>query len=95
MLINQHRNYCYRICHIGNLPHLLSVGLCTKHHTHADKNFIPIGNTEIINSRDTCLVRIPDYGYIGEYVPFYLHYHVPVAGIESIIVFNLEAGYFF
>lgn len=86
VLINQRREYCYRICHIRNLPHILASGLCTKHHPDADPNFIPIGNPGIIGVRDDTRVKFRGYGNIGDYVPFYF---TP----RSIMQYNIVTGY--
>lgn len=87
MAINIDRKYCYRITHIHNLPHLLKCGLVTKHHTEAKKEFVPIGNPEIIDVRTNAAVRIDDYGNIGDYVPFYF---TP----RSMMLFNIITGYY-
>ncbi|PQJ10716.1 hypothetical protein CJD36_012145 [Flavipsychrobacter stenotrophus] len=86
LVINRKREYCYRICHIRNLTHVLVNGLCTKHHPKADPNFISIGNPGIISVRDDRAVLINDYGNIGEYVPFYF---TPL----SIMQYNIVTGY--
>lgn len=84
--INEKRDLCYRIVHLNNLKHVLAKGLCTKHHPNADPDFTPIGNTQIIGTRDTTPVRIEGYGHIGEYVPFYF---TP----RSIMLLNIQSGY--
>jgi len=86
MTINADRKYCYRICNIRNLPHILEAGLCTKNHPSASKEFHPIGNPDIIGTRDTTRVRIDGYGNIGEYIPFYF---TP----RSIMLYNIVTGY--
>ncbi len=85
-MINFDKKFCYRICHVHNLPHILLNGLCTKYHPKASKNFISIGNTDIISLRDKTLVKIEGYGNIGEYVPFYF---TP----KSMMLFNILTGY--
>ncbi|HKZ66896.1 MAG TPA: DUF4433 domain-containing protein, partial [Chitinophagaceae bacterium] len=86
MAVNIHKNYCYRLYHIQNLPHILQSGLCTKNHPQANPNFIPIGNPGIITSRGVTPVRIAGYGNIGDYVPFYF---TP----RSIMLYNIVTGY--
>lgn len=86
MRINVNKRFCYRIYHIQNLPHLLEVGLCTKHHPLANPGFVAIGNREIIDVRDTTPVKIDGYGQIGEYVPFYF---TP----RSVMLYNIVTGY--
>lgn len=85
-MINLKKNFCYRIYHIQNIQHILQNGLCTKHHPKASKDFISIGNSEIIQVRDDTLVRIDNYGYIGEYVPFYF---TP----KSMMLLNILTGF--
>nr|WP_295930648.1 DUF4433 domain-containing protein [uncultured Dyadobacter sp.] len=85
-MINADRKYCYRICNIRNLPHILEVGLCTKSHPSASREFHSIGNPDIIGTRDTTPVRIDGFGNIGDYVPFYF---TP----RSIMLYNIVTGY--
>ncbi len=85
-ILNNNRNFCYRICHIHNLPHILEHGLCTKHHPNASPDFISIGNPSIISTRDSTLVKIDGYGSIGEFIPFYF---TP----KSMMLFNIITGY--
>jgi hypothetical protein len=86
MPINVDRKYCYRICNIQNLAHILEVGLCTKNHPAASRHFHPIGNLEIIGVRDSTPVKIEGFGNIGDYVPFYF---TP----RSIMLYNIITGY--
>ncbi len=85
-MINSERTYCYRITHINNLSLLLQNGIVNKHHSNANKNYIEIGNPEIIDVRSTTPVRIYNYGMIGDYVPFYF---TP----KSIMLYNIITGY--
>jgi hypothetical protein len=82
-ILNQHKNFCYRIYHIQNLPHILENGLCSKHHPAASAGFISIGNPSIISARDSTMVKINGYGNIGEYIPFYF---TP----RSMMLFNIK-----
>lgn len=86
MLMNADRKYCYRICDIRNLSHILEVGICTRNHAAASNEFHPVGNPDIIGARDATRVRIDGYGNIGEYVPFYF---TP----RSIMLYNIVTGY--
>lgn len=87
MLINGTKEFCYRICHINNLPHILREGLCNKHHPKADPHYIPIGNPSIISTRSAFPVKIPGYGNIGDYVSFYF---TP----RSMMLYNIVSGYY-
>ena len=86
MKINVNREFCYRIYHVDNLYHVLTKGLCCKHHPDADPHFTPIGNASIIDTRDDTPVRLEGYGNIGDYVPFYF---TP----RSIMLYNIVTGY--
>lgn len=85
-MINRDRRYCYRITHINNLHLLLQNGIVNKHHPNASKDYIEIGNPEIIDVRSISAVKIDDYGMIGDYVPFYF---TP----KSIMLYNIITGY--
>jgi ssDNA thymidine ADP-ribosyltransferase, DarT len=85
-MINKDKSFCYRICHIENVPEILQNGLCTKHHPNASKNFVGIGNPDIIDLRDDTPVKIHGYGNIGDYVPFYF---TP----KSMMLYNIITGY--
>ena len=86
MIFNAKKIYCYRICHIDNLAHILKFGLCTQHHVNANPTYKSIGNPDIIGDRDKKLVKIPGYGVIGDYIPFYF---TP----KSIMLLNIITGY--
>ncbi len=85
-LINQNRNYCYRITHIQNLPHILEKGIVAKNHPDASGDYLQIGNPEIIDVRSTAPVKLEGYGNIGDYVPFYF---TP----KSMMLYNIITGY--
>lgn len=85
-MINKHKKYCYRITHICNLPLLLQNGIVNKHHPNSSKDYVEIGNPEIIDVRSTTPVKIDDYGMVGDYVPFYF---TP----KSLMLFNIITGY--
>lgn len=85
-MINKHRKFCYRITHISNLPLLLQNGIVNKNYPNANRDYVEIGNPEIIDVRSTKPVRIDDYGMIGDYVPFYF---TP----KSIMLYNIITGY--
>lgn len=87
MIINKNKVYCYRITHRDNLRHILSDGLVNKNHDHASPDFVTIGNPEIIDVRSMTLVELDNYGYLGEYIPFYF---TP----RSIMLYNIITGYY-
>lgn len=65
---------------------MLQNGIVNKHHPNANKNYIDIGNPQIIDVRSTTPVRINNHGMIGDYVPFYF---TP----KSIMLYNIITGY--
>ena len=75
----------YRIVHFNNLTHILKHGIAIKGHGDMLPEYINIGNSEIIQSRDLFPVKIKDYGYIGDYIPFYW-------GTQSIMLYNILTG---
>jgi hypothetical protein len=85
-MINNQKKYCYRITHINNLALLLQHGIVHKSHQNANKNYIDIGNQEIIDVRNSTLVKLSNYGMIGQYIPFYF---TP----KSLMLFNIITGY--
>lgn len=70
-LLNENREFCYRIIHIDNLQLLLQNGIVTKYHAAASHEYVEIGNPSIIAGRDNLEIKIEGYGKLGEYVPFY------------------------
>lgn len=70
---------------MDNVADILENGLCTKHHPYACDNYVSIGNTEIIDTRDSTPVKIPGYGNIGDYIPFYF---TP----RSMMLLNIVTG---
>lgn len=86
-MVNQNKNFCYRITHRDNLAHILQYGMVSKNHVNADPNFVAIGNIEIIDVRSTTLVKLTGYGAVGDYIPFYF---TP----RSIMLLNIVSGYY-
>lgn len=86
MIINKDKKYCYRITHIDNLPLILRDGLVAKKTINYASSFINIGNPSIIDVRSVTAVKIPDYGMIGDYIPFYFT-------SKSIMLLNIQTGY--
>lgn len=85
-MINSQRRFCYRITHIENLPLILQHGIITRLHPNVNVGYTEIGNPEIIDVRSQTQVRIPRYGTIGDYVPFYF---TP----RSMMLYNIITGF--
>jgi hypothetical protein len=64
--------YAFRIVHIDNVEYLLTNGMFRRDHAQTDPNYISIGDSSLIASRNDYPVNInPPGGTLGEYVPFY------------------------
>ena len=75
--------YAFRITHIDNIPHILKNGLVKADSPLHDKNYVPIGDPQIIGLRGDIEVK----GYrIGDYIPFYL-------GPRSPMLYVIQHGY--
>ena len=72
--------------HYENLEHLLRFGMCCKDHVNADPDYINIGDSGLIASRNDFEVPIPPGGKLGKYVPFYFAGHSPM-------LLNIKTGF--
>jgi hypothetical protein len=80
------RAHIFRITHIDNLPWILRNGLWCLSSANFDRNFVSIGNPDIIKKRSTKCVPVPPGGVLADYVPFYF---TPC----SMMLFNVITGY--
>ena len=78
--------YIFRITHVDNVAWMLRHGMHCQSSPTQDRNFVRIGNTELIEKRTTHPVPIPPGGSLGDYVPFYF---TP----WSIMLYNIKTGY--
>ena len=79
--------WLFRIVHLDNLEYLLTYGMFHKDHADADKSYINIGDSSLMQQRSEYGVSInPPNGLLGEYVPFYF-------GPLSPMLFNIKTGY--
>jgi hypothetical protein len=78
----------YRLTHIQNIPHILKYGITHKHSVNANKNYIHIGDSSLINKREVKSVPIIDNGNIilGKYTPFYF-------GVKMPMLYVISKGY--
>jgi len=73
--------------HVDNVPFIVRNGLWSKLSLVQDPNFVPIGNSDIIDKRtNKTVVVIPPGGVLGEYVPFYFSGHSPM-------LYNITTGH--
>jgi hypothetical protein len=78
--------WIYRIIHFSNMEFILKYGIYTADSVNSDPDYLDIGNSEIIKTRSKFSVKIKDYGFIGEYIPFYF-------GRQSIMLYNILTGH--
>ena len=86
MSIQIDKIWLFRIVHIDNVEYLLQHGMFNKNHIHADPNYINIGDTTLIAQRNDYPVKLPNFGNLGDYVPFYF-------GPLSPMLLNIKTGY--
>ncbi len=71
--------WLFRMIHYQNLQYILQNGLCCANHALKDPDYIPIGDSSLIQARNICDVPIiPPNGNLSEYVPFYFAGHSPM-----------------
>lgn len=68
--------YLYRMTHIENVPHLLAHGITHRTSTRANANYVSIGDSSLISTRNDFLL---DNGRrLGDYIPFYFGTRMPM-----------------
>lgn len=77
--------YIYRMVHIDNVPHILANGITHRNSPNANPNYAPIGDADIINTRNqrhifykTVGMRRPRTVCIGDCIPFYFGFRTPM-----------------
>lgn len=87
----------YRMTHIKNIPHILRYGITHKNSPNANPNFVQIGDTSLISTRNNKIVWIdngdifdPDIISInlGDFIPFYF-------GTKMPMLYVIQHGYNF
>ena len=69
----------FRLIHFDNLEWTLKNGMYSHNSGHIDPNFVNIGDTTLIQQRETYRVRVnPPNGTLGDYIPFYFAGHSPM-----------------
>ena len=94
----------YRMTHIDNIPHILENGITHPSCTSANPEYVPIGDTSLIASRNAR--QLGSGKTLGNYIPFYFskrtpmlfviqhgHNSVPIVAPENIVycVCSLDA----
>lgn len=78
------KTYLFRMTHIENIPHVLKFGITHASSINANPNFVPIGDSSIISTRNDFLLR--NGKKLGEYIPFYF-------GVKTPMLFVVQNGY--
>jgi len=77
----------YRITHIENIPHILHYGVTNKNSPNANPNYITIGDTSLIDTRNTRNVYVNNGDFLnfsaptiilGNFIPFYFGIKMPM-----------------
>lgn len=83
---NQKPTYIYRIIHRANLQVLIDEGKLVAPNLATNKDYIPIGEQQLINLRGDKNVMIPPYGTLKDYIAFYF-------GVRSPMLYCIANGY--
>lgn len=85
MNLTSEKALIWRVTHINNLKWILDHGLHSSNSSCQDPNFVPIGNSELIQKRKIRNVNISPGGTLADYVPFYFTPLTPM-------LFNIHTG---
>jgi len=81
------RIYLYRITHIDNLDFILESGKLTfPSHNDSDPNYIGIGDSTLIGSRNSKQISVEPNGNFTDYVAFYF-------GTRSPMLYAIQKGF--
>lgn len=78
--------WVFRIIHYQNLEYILQHGIYYRGSANFPADYVNIGNTEIISSRDTKPVTCYPGTMVNNYVPFYFAVRTPM-------LYNIKTGY--
>jgi hypothetical protein len=76
--------YLYRMTHIENIPHILEHGITHSTSAHANPDFVPIGDSNLITTRNEFLLN--NGKRLGEYIPFYF-------GVKTPMLYVVQNGF--
>ncbi len=71
--------WLFRIIHFQNLEYILQHGIHCGNSKEVDPSFISIGDSSLIEHRNTKPILLEPYGTYGDYVAFYFMPLSPVA----------------
>lgn len=77
-------DFAFRLVHIHNIPHILKDGFVCGYSSKASKDYISIGDGEVIAKR--CATQVNDGILLSRYVPFYL-------GPRSPMLYVIQNGF--
>lgn len=88
------QKYIFRMTHLNNIPHILQHGITHKNSANKNPNYIAIGDSTIIGTRNSTKNLINGRS-LGEYIPFYFGYRTPMLyviqkGFNSVQVTSAE-----
>lgn len=66
----------FRMVHVENVPHILANGLTLANSDNANVNYVPIGDSSLINRRNS--VTAPNGKNLNEFMPFYFWFRMPM-----------------
>jgi hypothetical protein len=75
-MTNLNKVFLFRMTHIDNIPHILKFGITHSSSANCNKQYIPIGDSTLINSRSEFIM--PDGKKLGSYTPFYFWGRMPM-----------------
>lgn len=80
--------YLYRMTHIDNIPHILKYGITHRLSPNANPDYIPIGDSSIIDKRKEQTVKtiVGEEFSPGDFIPFYYYVRMPM-------LYNIQHGY--
>ena len=83
--LNPEKALIWRIVHRDNLDWILDNGVHCANSKNLARNYVHIGNAELIDKRRQRIVPIPPGGTLADYVPFYF---TPF----SVMMLNIHSG---
>jgi hypothetical protein len=84
--LNPEKGLIFRIVHRDNVSWILNNGLHCSNSTTFDRNYVNIGNPELIDKRSHRVVPCPPGGTLSDFVPFYFTPFSPM-------LLNIRTGY--
>lgn len=75
-MVDLSKIYIFRITHIDNIPHVIKYGITHVSSGNNNKNYNSIGDSNLINNRNTYLLG--NGKLLGSYIPFYFWGRMPM-----------------